>query len=250
MGMNRHPGRRALTVAAVLVPLLAGGGALTSVAGATTPKAAGTAARILKAAVASGTKSGSVRVTVHFFSGKTTGELVQDSSRQSAKQTVAIGKERISIILKGGTAYFAGNSVGLVKYFGLSAATAATLAGHWISISPSDSGFQSVTAGMTLAAALREASPTGSITQGKKKRVNRQATVSVAGTGSTSAPRTTLFVAARGKPLPVEAVAYSSTGTTTSGEIITFSRWGERVTVPTPTSAVPVSTLSIGSSSG
>jgi hypothetical protein len=250
MGTTRHPGRGVLIATAVFVPLFATGGAMTTASGATVPKAAEPPSRLLKAAIASGTKSGSVRVTVHFFSGKTTGELIQDSARQSAKQTVAIGKERISIVLTGGTAYFAGNSVGLVKYFGLSASTAATLAGQWISISPSDSGFQSVTAGMTLSSALREASPTGSISGGKKKKVDRQATVSVSGTGSTSAPRTTLFVAARGRPLPVEAVAESSSGKSAAGEIITFTRWGEKVTVPTPTDAIPVSTLSIGSSSG
>jgi hypothetical protein len=203
--------------------------------------------QILGSAIASGTQKGSVRVTVHFFTGKTTGELVQDSARQSAKQTVAIGKERISIVLSGGTAYFAGNSQGLMKYFGFSAPTAATLSGRWISISPSDSGFGSVTAGLTLASALAEVRPAGSISEGKRKTVNRQPTVSVSGTGSANQARTTLFVASHGKPLPVEAVTSSSNGETESGEIVTFSRWGEKVLIPTPTDAVPISSLSLGS---
>jgi hypothetical protein len=206
--------------------------------------------QVLKAAIASGTEKGSVRVTVHFFSGKTTGELVQDSARQTAKQTVAIGKERISIVLRHDTAYFAGNSQGLTKYFGLSKAVAAELSGRWISISPTDSGFQSVTAGLTLSAALKEVTPTGTVTRGKKKTVNRQPTVSVLGTGSAGGTRTTLFVATRGKPLPVEAVASTGAGSTASGEIVTFSRWGEKVTTPTPSNSIPVSTLSLGTTSG
>jgi hypothetical protein len=206
--------------------------------------------QVVKAAIASGTEKGSVRVTVHFFSGKTTGELVQDSARQMAKQTVAIGKERISIVLRNGTAYFAGNSQGLTKYFGLPKAVAAQLSGRWISISPTDSGFQSVTAGLTLSAALKEVTPTGTVTRGKKKTVNRQPTLSVLGTGSAGGPQTTLFVAAHGTPLPVEAVSSTGSGSTASGEIVTFSRWGEKVTTPTPSNSIPVSTLSLGTSSG
>jgi hypothetical protein len=205
--------------------------------------------QILSSAMASGFRKGSVRVTVHFYTGNTTGEVVQDSARQSAKQTVAIGKERISIVLSGGTAYFAGNSQGLIKYFGFSAPTAATLSGRWISISPSDTGFGSVTAGLTLTSALAEVRPTGSITGGKRKTVDRQPTMSVSGTGSANEPRTTLFVAAKGRPLPVEAVSSSASGETQSGEIVTFSHWGERVLVPTPSNAVPISTLSFGSAS-
>jgi len=44
--------------------------------GATPVQQPGTANQILKSAIASAKKIGSVRVTVHFFSGKTTGELV------------------------------------------------------------------------------------------------------------------------------------------------------------------------------
>jgi hypothetical protein len=56
-------------------------------------------------------------------------------------------------------------------------------------------------------------------------------------------PPTTLFIAAEGKPLPVEAIASRGSGEEISGEIVNFSRWGEKVHVPTPTDPIPNSTL-------
>ena len=58
----------------------------------------------------------------------------------------------------------------------------------------------------------------------------------------------TLFVAAKTRSLPVEAVETTGTGKSAKGEIVTFSRWGERVTIATPTGAVPISTLEAASS--
>jgi hypothetical protein len=211
--------------------------------GATTPGSSSSAGRELTATVASARAEGSVRVTVHFFSGKTTGELVQDSARQSGMETVAIGKERVSIILLHGVAYFSGNTPGLTSYFGLPEAVATTLSGHWVSVSSTDPGYASVVAGITLTSALKEASPVGSITEGKMKKLGGRLTASVSGTGSATVPPTTLFIAAEGKPLPVEAIASRGSGEEISGEIVTFSRWGEKVHVPTPTDAIPISTL-------
>jgi hypothetical protein len=214
---------------------------------ATSSETSESASQVLKAAIASATHEGSVRVTVHFFSGKTTGELVQDSAQKSGVQTVAIGKERISIVLVGGIAYFAANSEGLISYFGFDKVTASALSGKWISISPTDTGFQSVISGLTLSSALKEVTPTGSILSGKRSTVNRQSTTSLAGTGAVGG-RTTLFVASKGKPLPVEAVASQGSGKSESGEIVTFSRWGEKVHTPEPSQSIPISTLSSGTS--
>jgi hypothetical protein len=215
--------------------------------GATPHQPSGTGNQILKSAIATAQEVGSVRVTVHFFSGKTTGELVQDSARASAEQTVAIGNERVSIVLSANTVYFSGNTQGLVHYFGLTTAVATTLANQWVSASPSDSAFPSLAAGLTLSSALGEVSPTGSIVKGKPQTVDGQPTTSLSGTGPAGITRLTLFVAAHGRSLPVEAVGSSSSAQKVSGEIVTFSRWGEPVHVPVPSKSIPISTLSAGS---
>jgi len=71
--------------------------------------------------------------------------------------------------------------------------------------------------------------------------------MSLSGTGPAGIARLTLFVAAHGNSLPVEAVGSGGTAQKASGEIVTFSRWGEAVHVPVPSQSIPISTLSAGS---
>ena len=49
---------------------------------------------------------------VQFFSGSTTGKVVQDSSLHTGKQTVALKNELASVLLVNGAAYITGNSRG------------------------------------------------------------------------------------------------------------------------------------------
>ncbi len=207
------------------------------------------ASQLLKAAIASATQHGSVHVTVHFFSGSKTGEVVEDSALQSGVETVAIGQERVSIVLTDGMAYVTGNRQGLLSYMGLPASMATALAGQWISIPPTDRGFTSVVSGLTLSSALHEVTPAGAVSQGRQKTVNGQSTISVSGTGSTGQARTSLFIATKRNRLPVEAVAATGNGKAVSGEIVTFSRWGETVHTPKPPTSVPISSLRSGSAS-
>jgi hypothetical protein len=100
------------------------GAALARAAGAASAGSSNAAGKLLKATIASAARQGSFRVTVHFVNGGVSGEVVQDSAGHSGVQTVAIGKERISIVLVGGIAYFSGNSQGLTSYFGLPTSTA------------------------------------------------------------------------------------------------------------------------------
>jgi hypothetical protein len=213
--------------------------------GATTGKSG---SQILAASIAEATKERFVHVTVHFYSGNTTGVLVEDSAPRSGEETVAIGNGRVSIVLFDDVAYFSGNRQGLRSYFGLPSAIASNLAGQWVSVRPADSGFQSVTAGLTLPAALKEASPTGTITKSKSKVVKGQQTVSISGTSSASGKPALLFVATKGKPLPVEVVSSGGSGHSASGEIVTFSRWGKRFNPPSPAESIPISSISAASS--
>jgi hypothetical protein len=193
-------------------------------------------------------EAGSARITVEFFSGSTTGKVVQDSSVDSGEQTVAIGKELASIVLVGGVAYISDNGQGMTSYFGLPAALVPTLAGRWISVQPTDSAFRAVTANVTLASALVDVTPAHPLTMGKRSRVNGQTVKSIAGAAPGGGGRLTLFVAAHGRLLPVEAAESSGAGTSAKGEIVTFTRWGESLHVARPQGAIPISTLEAASS--
>jgi hypothetical protein len=212
-------------------------------------KSSNSASHLLKTAIASATQHGSVHVTVHFFSGNKTGEVVEDSALQSGVETVAIGLERVSIVLDDGMAYVTGNRQGLLSYMGLPASMATALAGQWISIPPNDRSFTSVTSELTLSSALHEVTPAGSISQGRQKTVNGPSTISVSGTGSTGQARTSLFTATKGNRLPVEAVAATGNGKAVSGEIVMFWRWGESVHTPKPPTSLRISSLTTGSAS-
>ena len=109
-------------------------------------RAAGSLKQAVENSVAAATGAGSARITVQFFSGSNTGKVVQDSSLDSGKQTVAIGKGLASTLLTGGAAYISGNGAGMTSYFGLPSPLVQTLAGRWISVQPTDSAYKSVTA--------------------------------------------------------------------------------------------------------
>jgi hypothetical protein len=236
---------RLSALAAVSVGAVCVNGAIsTAASGAPTTAPSLSAGKALKTSLTAAEKVGSVRVTVHFFSGTTAGLLVEDSGRSSGEQTVAIGKERASIVLVDGTVYFSGNNAGLVRYFGLTQAIATTLADRWVSASPSDAAYASLTAGLTLSSALKEVTPTGHVTRGRTRTVNGQSATSLSGTGPAGLAHVSLFVARKGRPLPVEAVGSDSTKTATSGEIVDFSRWGEALHVPVPTDSIPISAFS------
>ena len=232
----------------------AGGAALIAVAGmsgasAAAPQASsGSAGTALRLSLAAATKAGSARISVQFFSGSTTGKVLQDSSLRSGKQTVAIGKALASIILTKGTAYISGNAKGMTSFFGLPSALTSALAGKWISIQPTDAAYQSVTANVDLGSALSLVTPSGSLSTGKREMINGQSVTSISGAGPGGGGRLTFFVATGGRRLPVQAVESSGTAKSPKGEIVTFSRWGEQVHVPTPSGAVPISALTTASS--
>jgi hypothetical protein len=244
---TKRRNRLTAVVGALGIGAICVNGATQSFAGAATLGPSGPAGKILTTAITAADKFGSVRVTVRFFSGKSTGLLVEDSGRTSGEQTVAIGKERASIVLVDDTIYFTGNSSGLVKYFGMPQTIAATLANRWISAAPTDSAYASLSAGLTLSSALKEVTPTSHVTKGRARTINGQSTTNVYGAGPAGLSQVSLFIAKKGRPLPVEAVGSGSTKAGASGEIVDFSRWGESLHVPQPTGAIPISTLSAAS---
>ena len=234
--------------AALAVASLLGLAVTSEASAATSPGAAGSLQQVLKISTAAATTAGSARITVQFFSGSHTGKVVQDSSLDSGKQTVAIGKGLASTLLTGGAAYISGNSAGMTSYFGLPSSLVPKVAGHWISVQPSDAAFKSVTANMSLSSALSQVTPAGKLVAGKRLKVDGQRVKAIAGTAPGGGGRLTLFVSTDARSLPVQAVESVGSGKSASGEIVTFSRWGEPLHVSAPSGAIPISALQSASS--
>jgi hypothetical protein len=180
---------------------------------------------------------------VQFFSGKTTGQSVQDSTLNAGQITVAIGTQRVSIVLSHGVGYVIGNSAAVTGYLGFPQNLSSNLAGRWISVQPSDMGYSFYIANVSLSSALATVTPTGTLTAGKRTKVNGKSVYAIEGFGPGGNGQTTLLYAAKGKPLPVEVVQSNGSGSSASGEIITFSRWGEKVKLVKPTSPIPLSAI-------
>jgi hypothetical protein len=229
--------------AAVLVP----GAVLatsTLATGATTVAGAATSLSQRVGAIVSAAKhAGSVRISVQFFSGKTTGQSLQDSTLNAGQITVAIGAQRASIVLSKGVGYLFANSAAITGYLGFPQTLTSALANKWISVQPTDVGYASYVANVSLTSALATITPRGELIAGKKTKVNGKAVYSIGGLGPGGQGRTELFYAAKGRPLPVEVVQTSGSGSNVAGEIISFSRWGEKVTLAKPTSPIPLAAI-------
>ena len=237
--------RRGLTVATcLLLSLAVTSGASASVA----VGSSATASQSLMHSLSAATAAGSARITVQFFSGRSTGKVVQDSSLHSGEQTIAIGKAVASVVLVGGSAYLSGNSRGLTSYFGLPSALAPTLSGRWISVQSTDAAFHAVTANVALPSALAQVTPSSPLIAGKRLKLSGQWVRSISGEIPGGGGRLTLFVTADTRSLPVQAVESSGAGKSAQGEIVTFRRWGEQLHLATPSGAIPISTLQAASS--
>jgi hypothetical protein len=115
-------------------------------------------------------------------------------------------------------------------------------------VQPTDAAFQSVSANVSLTSALANVTPSGTVVAGKRSKVDQQWVNSISGEAPGGRQRLTLFVAANKRALPVEAVESAGSGKSATGEIVTFTRWGEKVHVPTPSGALPLSAIQAASS--
>ena len=202
-----------------------------------------TLASLLAAATAQATHAGSVRVSVKFVSNGQTGDVVLDSAADAGREALTYGNQVVGIMLVKGIVYITGNSQGLTSYFGVPAARATALSGRWISFAPSDKGYQTFAGELELPAVLRSVTPTGTLVREKNARLSGQPAIPIAGKGPAGEARGVLFVASKGATLPVEAVISDGSGKSARGEIVKFSRWGEKVDPVVPAGAISVAAL-------
>ena len=172
-----------------------------------------------------------------------TGVLIVDSSANSGQETLTYGKQIVGMVLVNGVVYITGNSQGLTSYFGMPASSSTALSGRWISFSSTDNGYQTFLSDVALPSVLKSVTPTGTLTKEKSTSLGGVPVIAVAGSGPAGETRGVLFLRSKGRGLPVEAVISNGSGKSASGEIVTFSRWGERVDPAVPAGAISVATL-------
>lgn len=183
-----------------------------------------------------------VHVVVSDHQGSRSATITQDSGPGEGEQNIELGGVTAKVVLVGGNAYIQGNSQAITQYFGFPAADGPTLAGHWISLSPSDQGFSTVSAGVSLDSVLQEIGLTGNLTEIARSVRHGQNVIGLSGTASSpdsGGGKATLYVTAGADPLPVEFDTSSSQGT----EQAVFSDWGKAVSLSAPSGATPVASI-------
>jgi hypothetical protein len=217
------------------------------------------AQQLLRSALAGATRAGSFHYVSTFTSQASTQSTIGDAGPNSGKQVITIDTHTFTVLVIGSACYFQGDTNSMVDQLGVSAATASTHAGQWISLAPTDSPYGSVYAAVTAPAALSDniafkpQQDLGtSIAHGRRVHGIAGAMTDVSANGQTLHAQgiAHLEVRAARSHLPVR---YSERGTINGQRtdfVMAFSRWGEPVNISAPPGAVAWSSLGGGNTLG
>jgi hypothetical protein len=182
--------------------------------------------------------------------GSMTTTLTGDDTAAGADQTLSGSAAALTVERQtDGHVFVKGAPSALQSALGLSAVTAGTEAGKWISLSSGDRPYGQVTAALDPQQELNTFVPTSPFTVEKPRRFHGRTVVGVTGkarssAGAGSAHMVTLFVPTRAPFTPVGATLTFGNGSGAGVEAVVFDRWGQRIDPPTPSGVVAYSSLS------
>ncbi len=207
---------------------------------------------LLAAAIGAAGKEGSV----HFVATSTIDtrslRVTADAGTTVGMQTVVLHEGKVTGQVTGRfvdkVVYFRGDTVGLEDYLGMPSTLAPKYSGQWIAFGSSTQDYTAITQSMELSAAISQISVKAPITGGAHSTQAGQATVTVQGTTTSLSSKgekgtATLYVAAKGSPLPV---VYRGTGKQKKQKetgTVTFSKWGETISPVAPSKSVAASSI-------
>lgn len=243
-----------MVAALVMIPPASGvaGAANTTAAPSSTPKS------LLAASLKAAGKEPSVHFVATSAVGTRSITITGDASAGAGSQVIILHEGKQTGHVTGRyvdkAVYFRGNTIGLEDYLGMPTTLAPKYSDKWISFGSSTPDYSSIAKSMTLSAAVAQISVKAPVTSGVHSTVDGQAAVSVLGTTTTLSSKgkkgtATLYVAAKGSPLPISYLGTGKQKKQSETGKVTFSKWGEKVSPSAPPNAVPASSIS-GSSSG
>jgi hypothetical protein len=210
------------------------------------PAPPGHAAQTLARVLALTRAAGTVHISVQARQGPFTATYSSDAGVNAGRQKVTAGDGGKATILEvNGVGYLQANEKALAGFLGIPQALARRYAGRWISFRAGDPRYQQVVSGVTIGSVAEELALTSPVSPVGTTTVDGQVVEGFTGGSPVAwhAPAgitAKLYVAARGKPLPVRFEG----GVAPSVERVTFSHWGEPLRVTAPPSALPSSVLS------
>jgi len=224
-----------LLLAIVLAAAIAGCGSLGNDVASKSP------AQILAAARAAAEGASSVHIESKLAQARIASTIdVDAASSHGARGKISFGPIAYEMILVGDTAYFKGSTALYSQLVG-SAAAARLPKGAWLKGSATTGQLGALASSVEqdkLLARLLESS--GDLAKGANTTVNGQKVVEIKEAGHVLFTAS-LYIATTGKPYPIEIAKRGRE----HGQI-TFSRWGEPVSLAAPANAVDISRLQRG----
>jgi hypothetical protein len=207
------------------------------------------AAGLLSAALAAVRSGGSVHVDI--TSVGTDGSVVfsDDATAGGGRQVITFnGTGHATILLIDGVDYVRADAQALQGFFQAPLAQAEQAAGRWISLHPGEklglSTYDDVTAGITLSSVASELQLSGTLSKSPPTTVAGRPAIGVQAPlpASDGLPKAKLVLYVTDdsalRPLRYELVG----GGSTQNEI-SFSRWGEKLSLAAPANAIPASSI-------
>ncbi|HMK63175.1 MAG TPA: hypothetical protein VK386_06115 [Acidimicrobiales bacterium] len=241
-------------------------GAAVATTGTTGPdKAAAT--HLLRASLAAAEKAGSFHYVASSVSSTpfnpssspVSQVTVGDAGVLGGRQMITIAKHTFDVIVTGTTAFFEGDADAMVDELGVPTSVAHSYAGRWISLVPGDTPYQSVEVAVTTSSALQQNVTFTANEEIPTAKIDGEPVIGLRGPmgkqqGQVAKGTATLYVAARGKHLPVRYVEQGTVGTGQQASkfefSLAFSAWGEAVSTTAPAGAVAFSSLEASGPSG
>jgi hypothetical protein len=192
---------------------------------------------IVSAALRAARHEGSAHV--HFDSDAIGGYVQEDEAGSGVgTQDIRVSSLRMNVRVVGTTAYVKVTHTGGEFFTGMAGVSPSRYLNRWIVYHPGDKNYKEIASGGTMASMLSYMKPKGKLSKAGTSIIDGRPVVGV--WGGYLGARGCLYISAVGKPLPVRLTVTTVEGTDIT---ITFGRWGEKVKVAAPASAIPVATL-------
>jgi hypothetical protein len=211
------------------------------------------ASGLLSAAQAALKSGGSVHVDITSVAASGTVVFSDDASGSGGRQLITLdGTGHATILFIDGVGYVRADAQTLEGFFQVPQPQAVRAAGRWISLSPGEklgsSTYDNVTAGITLSSVASELQLGASLSKTPPATVAGLRVIGVQSPLPASAgppgAKMVLYVTDDSALRPVR---YELVGGGSTKNVISFSRWGEKLSLAAPANAVPASSLTAGS---
>jgi hypothetical protein len=166
--------------------------------------------------------------------------MVNEIGATEGRQVVTSDGAHAQVIVIDGNAYIYGDVKAVTNYFALTSTDPQQYADKWLELTPSNPGFTTVSAAVTLASDFGHVALPGHLTEGRVVTIDghkvQPISAHILATSQSPAGTATLYVTTTGRILPFEYRAVAKGVETTTK----WSNWGHSVSLAVPSPSIPL----------